>query len=138
MEDVNNPKHKQWTDFNSGIAENISYPSPQTQQHNFGTGRSSNTELLTWEYSCPVTYSSEGQIFCNISNTTIANESNSTRKKHSEDKIMSEYVNSTKESDTSTGNTRKQSSKCDKDRTNKFSINILNELGFFNFTKNIS
>ncbi|GIY33178.1 hypothetical protein CDAR_244601 [Caerostris darwini] len=115
-EDVNNPKNKQWTDFNSGIAENICYPSraPQTQQHNFGTGSSSNTEHLTWEHSCPVTYSSEGQIVCNIS-TTVANQNISTCKKHSEDKIMSEYVNSTEESDTASGKTRKQSSKCDKD-----------------------
>ncbi|GIZ01559.1 hypothetical protein CEXT_182042 [Caerostris extrusa] len=117
-EDVNNLKNKQWAVFSSGIAENICYPSHaiQTQQHNFGTGRSSNTEHLAWEYSCPVTYSSEGQIVCNIYTTTIANESNSSRKKHSEDKIVSECVNSTEESDTASGNTRKQSSKCDKDR----------------------
>ncbi|GIY48479.1 hypothetical protein CDAR_585211 [Caerostris darwini] len=118
-EDENNPKNKQWTYFSSGIAENIFCPSraTQTQEYNFGTESSSNTEYLTWEYSSPVTYPSEGQIVCNISTTTIANESNCTRKKHSEDKINTDFVNSTKESDTSSGNTRKQSSKGDKDRT---------------------
>ncbi|GIY13464.1 hypothetical protein CDAR_193291 [Caerostris darwini] len=118
-EDEYNPKNKQWADFCFGISENISYPSNASQihEHNFGTGRSSNTEHLTWEYSCPVIHSSEGQIVCNISTTTLANQSNPTRKKHSADKIVSEYVNSTEESDTASGNTSEQSSKCDKDRT---------------------
>ncbi|GIY39335.1 hypothetical protein CDAR_536251 [Caerostris darwini] len=117
-EDDGDRENKQWTDFNYGAAENISYPSYATQieQHNFGGGKKgSSTDVRAWEYSSLVTCSSEMRKNSKISTPITTNESNATDKNRPEDMIFGRNVISSEDLDTPFGNTKKQLYKCGKD-----------------------
>ncbi|GIY85968.1 hypothetical protein CEXT_241351 [Caerostris extrusa] len=109
----NNPTNNKCTDR---IADSVfcAWKSNESKRHYFGSGIINNTGLYTSENSS--SGSSEIQKACNFPPTTIANDSNSTHKKHSEDKILSKYINSYKDMDTPSENTRKPLDNCGKDR----------------------
>ncbi|GIY05790.1 hypothetical protein CEXT_34011 [Caerostris extrusa] len=73
------------------------------------------TEHRKLEYSSKVTCSLESQKPCD-SSTTTAKESIPNYDNHSEDKILSKNVNSSKDFNTPTGKTVKQLNKCDEDQ----------------------
>ncbi|GIY62541.1 hypothetical protein CDAR_475341 [Caerostris darwini] len=110
----NNPKNNRSTD---GIAGSVSgaSKSSETKRYGFRSGIMNNTELYISDNSSSVSGSSVCQKACNISTRTPANES-SAHNNRSEDKILSKYVNSYKDMDTSSGNTKKNLDNCGKDR----------------------
>ncbi|GIY76671.1 hypothetical protein CDAR_116461 [Caerostris darwini] len=117
-EDKNTSKNKHGTDFSYGISDSVSYTSStiQTQQSNFGSGIiNSNTEPSAWEYSSPVTYSSETYNARNISTTTTAKESTVDCNEHSPDKMLNRNSSVFKQNlDTPPGKPRRNTYSCSK------------------------
>ncbi|GIY48255.1 hypothetical protein CDAR_487451 [Caerostris darwini] len=120
-----NSKDKQWTEFSYGLTNSGSCTrnSNQTHLQNFGIGIK-NTELYTSENSSSVSGSSERQRVCNISTTTRENESNAIHKNYL-DTNFSRNVNSSKNLNTPSGNTRNQLYKCSKDHITSLPSNHL-------------